>query len=603
MKNIKNILFVVLTVFLASCQDDFIKLDPQDQYTEQVYYKTADHFNYAANKLYTNLVGWSSIKGSGLSNSFKTGYADWMNFGTDLTALAQDYGRGTNTLSNTDVYWTNHYYFLLDANILLEKAEEYDGDTEEIAQYVGTAHWFRAYHYYELLKRFGGVPIVTSRLGVTDEQLKLSRRNSRYEVVSQILSDLDEAISKCPSEGDIDSADKGKISRQGAQAMKARVLLFSATWDTYVGTATDGDGVTVGAGSAKPADYPSVNEMLTEAITLCDAVMSSGFYELWDHNDELNNLSSYHLFNLEDGGSNPAGLDKSSNSEFIVQGIYDFELRQGGANISHTVRGRLNPTRKMLDMFLCTDGLPIDKSELFQGYNTLWDETRNRDYRMWAYFHPTIPEGGSPMLTGETDINSGVGLSCAKHKANLYEETDYRTQGQESQNFPYLRLAEVYLNYAEALMERDGTISDADLNKSLNLVRARAGVAPLTNDLAATYNLDIKEEIRRERAIELFGEDSRFIDLKRWGIAEEVLGATLHGPIVEGTVYETDASLYQPELFPEGEESIVVGDGTTKRTLIIDPSSERPFKLQHYLYSIPVNEILIGDELLQNPGW
>ncbi|WP_372775998.1 RagB/SusD family nutrient uptake outer membrane protein [Mangrovibacterium sp.] len=603
MKNIKKILFVLLVLFFAGCQDDFIDLDPLDSYTEEIYYKTPEQFSFAANELYTNLVGWQAVRGSGLGTSYNTGYGDWMNFGTDLTALAQDYGRGTNTVSNVDVYWTNHYYFLLDANTLIEKALEYEGNATDIESYVATAHWFRAYHYYELLTRFGGVPIVTSRLDVTDELLIGSKRNSRYEVVSQILSDLDVAIAGCPQESAIASSDKGKISKEGAQAMKARVLLLAATWDTYVGTTTDGDGVTVGAGSNKPADYPSTDAMLTEAISLCNAVMTSGTFELWNYNDVLNNMTSFHLFNIDGSGSNPAGLDKSSNHEFIVQGIYDFIERQSSTNISHTVRGRLDPSRKFLDLFLCTDGLPIDKSPLFKGYSTLWDETRNRDYRMWAYYHEMIEENSSPVLTGETDINSGVGLRNSKHKAYLYEETDYRVQGQESQNFPYLRLAEVYLNYAEALYERDGAISDADLNKSLNLVRARAGIAPLTNSFATTNGLDIREEIRRERAIELFGENSRFIDLKRWGIAEEALGATIHGPVIEGTVYETNSTLYDPALFPDGEESIVVGDGTTKRTVIIDPSNERPFARQHYLYSIPVDEIIIAPELLQNPGW
>lgn len=603
MKNIKILSVVALLVFFAGCQDTFIDLEPQDAYTEAIYFKTPEQFDFAANKLYENLVGWKRVKGSGLSNDFQTGYGDWMNFGTDLTALAQDVGRGTQTVANTDPYWSSHYYFLLDANTLISKADEYEGDQSEIRQYVATGHFFRAYHHYELLIRFGGVPIVTSRLDVNDELLHSGKRNSRYEVVSQILSDLDVAIAGCPSEAAIPTTEKGKISMEGAKAMKARVLLFSATWDTYVGTSTDGDGVTEGAGSAKPADYPSADAMLSESISLSNDVMSSGIFELWDHNAELNNMSSFHLFNIDGAWSNPAGLDKPSNKEFIIQGIYDFTLRQGGSNISHTVRGRLNPTRKMLDMFLCTDGLPIDKSTLFQGYNTLWDETRNRDYRMWAYFHEMIPQNGSPMLTGETDINSGVGLTNSKHKSYLYQEGGQRQTNQESQNFPYLRLAEVYLNYAEALIERDGSIDDADLNKSINMVRARAGIAPLTNAFASANNLDIKEEIRRERAIELFGEDSRFIDLKRWGIAEEVLGGPLHGPVIEGTVYETDPSLYDPTLFPDGEETIVVGDGSSRSTILIEPSSERPYTRKNYLHSIPIDEIIIATDLTQNPGW
>ncbi|WNH10579.1 RagB/SusD family nutrient uptake outer membrane protein [Thalassobellus suaedae] len=111
----------------------------------------------------------------------------------------------------------------------------------------------------------------------------------------------------------------------------------------------------------------------------------------------------------------------------------------------------------------------------------------------------------------------------------------------------------MYLTYAEALYELNGAITDGQLNESLNLVRGRAGVAPLTNQLATTYSLNILEEIRRERTVELFQENNRFNDLKRWGIAEEVLSAPLFGPIIEGTDYETNTDLYDPSKFQFGE--------------------------------------------------
>jgi hypothetical protein len=135
------------------------------------------------------------------------------------------------------------------------------------------------------------------------------------------------------------------------------------------------------------------------------------------------------------------------------------------------------------------------------------------------------------------------------------------------------------------------------------MVRARAGIAPLTNAFATANGLDVTEEIRRERAIELFGENSRFLDLQRWGIAEEVLGGPIHGPVIEGSVYETDPDLYDPSTFPDGEVDIVVGDGSTRSTILIEPASERPYSRKNYLHSIPISEILIATELTQNPGW
>lgn len=89
-----------------------------------------------------------------------------------------------------------------------------------------------------LIEVFGGVPVVTKVLDVTSPEL-YGKRNSRYEVVNLILSDLDEAIAGLPLEQNITSADKGKISKQAAQAFKARVLLYEATWRKYNGTSTD----------------------------------------------------------------------------------------------------------------------------------------------------------------------------------------------------------------------------------------------------------------------------------------------------------------------------------------------------------------------------
>ncbi|MCJ8165733.1 RagB/SusD family nutrient uptake outer membrane protein [Pontibacter sp. E15-1] len=600
MKNIRNIVMAGMLIVAGGCQERFIDLEPKDSYTEAVYFATPEHFEYAANKLHENLVGWRDIRGAGLPSAYNTSYADWLDLGTDLTALPQDYGRGVLTPSNIDPYWTSHYYFLRDANILIKKASEYDGDQADISHYVATAHFFRAYHHYELMVRFGGVPLSLDVYELKDEILNTGKRNSRYEVFAQVLQDLDAAIAGLPAEVEVGDANKGKISREGAKALKARALLFEATWEKYVGTSTDGDGVSVGAGSEKPNGYPSVNDMLTGAIELSSDVINNGPYELWNHNADLDNLSSYYLFNIDGSASNPAGLTKLSNREFIIQGIYDVDVRRTNTNLSHVVAGRLSPTRKMLDMFLATDGLPISKSPLFQGYNTVDDELQNRDYRMSAYFD-NIPEDGSPALGSQSLSNSGVGITNRKHEAFDYPK--YRSQGQESQNFPYLRLAELYLIYAEALYERDGAISDVDLNLSINLLRERAGVAPLTNSFAAANGLDMGEEIRRERTIELYGENSRYNDLKRWGIAEEVLSATVYGPVIEGTVYESNPSLYKPGYFLYGEEKITTGAGSQLSTVVLDPASIRNFTRTDYLFSIPQEDLQITSELLQNPGW
>ncbi|WP_347840412.1 RagB/SusD family nutrient uptake outer membrane protein [uncultured Draconibacterium sp.] len=589
MKKILILLIAGLTLFTA-CQDTFLELDPLDASTEAAYFKSPEHFKAATNDFYSKMIGW---------RRFST---EIMDYGTDLTAYTQDYGRGVVVATNSDNFWTKSYEYLRDVNIVLEKAEDYEGDVAEIEEYISVAKFFRAYHHYVLLQRFGGVPIVTSVIDLDSPELT-GPRSSRYEVVAQILADLDDAIAGLPAEQNIPDNDKGKISKWAAEALKAKLLLYEASWEKYVGESTDGDGTSAGAGSAKPAGYPSVTDMYTMAKNLAKDVMDNGGYELWNYNDQLNNWSNLYLFNLEDDGSNPAGLTKASNKEFILYTKFDYDLYQGNTNISHTVASRLVATRKFMDMFLCADGLPVDKSPLFKGYTKLSDEYQNRDYRLTSYFASSVtwdtPEDGSVNLIGPGG-GSGASYECRKFRS--YNYGSYRAANTESFDYPQIRLAEVYLIYAEALYELNGSLSDAELNASINKIKARAGLPALTNAFASANGLDIGEEIKRERAVELYAENSRFNDLKRWGVAEEVLNQDICGNVIEGTDFENNAELYNPNGYPYGEvvKSTGVGD---RRVLLLDPASNRNFQRTHYLWPIPLEQINLNGNLTQNPGY
>lgn len=590
MKNILIIPITAVLLMMTSCTKDYLDLEPLDAITEAASFKTPADFTAASNGFYDKMV---SLKATNSSVVF-----DFMDFGTDLTAMPQDAGRGANLLSTSDVYWTNPYKYLRDVNILLEKADEYNGDKSGIAVPVATAHFFRAWQHFFLLQRFGGVPIANKVMDLDSPEL-YGPRNSRYEVVEAILADLDKAIPNLPTEQNIPASDRGKISKWGAKAFKAKVLLYEATWEKYVGNKTD----FVGSGTSK-AD---INSYLTEAIALSREVITDGGYSLWNYNSNvnINKLSSWYLFNLEDAGSNPAGLTKSTNKEFIIQSIYDVNLRPGAINVSHTVNSRLSPSRTMLDLFLCTDGLPASKSALFKGYNTTVDEFTNRDYRMTAYFGETLPSPiatvKSVKLDGYSTSGPSNGLTDRKFKS--YNYGVYRAANAESYNYPHLRLAEVYLILAEALYEKNGSISDADLNLTINKTRERAGVAPLTNAIVTANGLDMKTEIRRERAIELYAENSRFGDLKRWGIAEAELSKPILGSVIEGTEYATNTSLFNPATYNTyGQIKTTTALGQ-RNVIVLDPASNRNFQTKNYLFPVPLNQIKLNSQLVQNPGW
>ena len=593
MKKIINIILPCFMVFFTSCEDDFIDLTPLASITEDVYFSEPIHYEQNANSFYRQMVAFRPTGGSNI--------ADFMDYGTDLTSYTegtqQDYGRGVVSLQQVDSYWNNAYSYIRANNVLLKRAESYAGDVNDIKEYIAIAKFFRAWNYYFLVQRYGGVPLITKVLDTDSEELK-SPRNSRYEVVAQVLKDLEEAIVDLPLEQNIGTDNKGKLSKWAAMAFKGRVLLYEATWMKYVQTSTDGDGVSNGAGS-EGYSASNVNSYLQESADVLKTVMDEGGYELWNYNSLLDNKSSFYLFNLEDGGSNPAGLDKSTNKEFILYNKYDFDLYKGNTGLTHGARGRLQPSRKMMDMFLCLDGKTINDSPLFKGYVKTSDEYQNRDYRMRAYFADydtyEVPVDGSIVL------NQQLSTGYYNQKFCTYNYGEYRQTKEESADYPQIRLAAVYLMYAEALVELNGSLTDTQMSESINKVKARAGLPAISNSSLIANGMNIKDEIRRERTIELYAENSRYVDLKRWGLAEEVLGEPIAGAVIEGTDYENNAALYNPSSYQFGEISVATGSGTLK-AVQLDAVSNRNFSRTNYLHPLPT--LQVGQtEVLQNPGY
>ncbi|MDO6518622.1 RagB/SusD family nutrient uptake outer membrane protein [Zobellia uliginosa] len=633
MKNIRlnsrisYLMLLLSVVFLGGCED-YLEQLPQDSLSEAVYFETPDQFESSANLFYTRLGFDYGDESSDLSGNIS---------GDPL------YGQGNSITPTSDDIWEDNYSYLRAPNQLIEKAADYPGEFSEIAESVATAYFFRAWHHFLLLKRFGGVPLATEAFNLDSEE-SISKfygpRNSRYEVVGQILKDLDQAIGDLPFQNDLADDKQGKLTLEAAKSFKARVLLYEATWEKYVGTATDGDGTSEGAGSNKPADYPSIAEMFNGAKQAAKEVMDSGAYELWDQRDAIGEEHLFYLFNLEDGGSNPAGLSKADNKEFIFQTVYDFTLRKINQNLTHAKP--VSPNRKLMDMYLCTDGLPVQHSDVFEGYDDMASEFENRDYRLKSFVNEPLKQywgwgsntNGGGAQYGVAFEDSGINydyryvpqLTSPGGARNVGYQgrkftTEYRLREtkEESYNYPQIRLAEVMLIYAEASCEiNGGTISDGDLNISINKIRERSGVAPLTNALIAPFpDLNMLGEIRRERAIELNGENFRFDDLKRWNVAVETLNKNVCLTYIEGTEYETAENpkdpgnpIYVAGAFPYGltqsEQSVSTYSGiaTTKPgALILDPSGNRNWTLKNYVDPIPTNQIELNPALVQNPGW
>lgn len=166
-----------------------------------LYLRLLEHFEQAANALY-NMNGWKNLNGRGFEGSA-------VDQNTDINGLTSN---GGGTVQESDWHWDKPYSHIRTCNILLAKANEYDGNQEDIAQSVGTAYFFRAWQHFYLLQYFGGIPIVDHVLDVSDPVL-FGVRNSRYEVIDFIASDLRLAIPLC--------SQKKKIFRK---VIKARLV-------------------------------------------------------------------------------------------------------------------------------------------------------------------------------------------------------------------------------------------------------------------------------------------------------------------------------------------------------------------------------------------
>lgn len=572
---------VLVIAFQYSC-NKLVDLKPINEISDADYWKTPDQFKLAANEFYTYLLSFGGVIYDPPPGGAPSPHSDLR---CDLSgARGNAFSNGTNALPVTDAIWNNDYTRLRAINYLLDKAETYPNPSE-IAQYVAEAKFFRAYVYFDLLQLYGGVPIVTKPLGINSEDLQKPRA-SREEVADLIIKDLEEAIPVLSLESVLATANKGRISKGAAQAFLARVSLYEGTWQKF-----------------RNGNATRYNSLLDKAVAYSDSVILSNQYQLFT-SAALGDSCLRYLFILENEKSNPAGVTKSANKEYILANRYDFNLRQIGLNITHTGLGN---SRKMMDLYLCADGLPIERSSVFQGYATTSSEYKNRDRRMTNYhayegqitWDNELPGSRTTWLSDAADIAGSRGpLKIGTGTGTGYGSFKWSTErrlndGQEAYDWPVIRLAKVYLIYAEAKFERNGSISDADLNKSLNLTRLRVNrnMPPLSNALVTGNGLDMRAEIRRERSVELMWEGFRIDDLKRWKTAEIEMPMDILGVRWKGTEYETKWKVNG------GSPSPVNADGD----LIWETG--RVWQQKHYLLPIPTQQIQLNPNLKQNPGW
>lgn len=558
MNNIFSIIAVIAILLFTGCQKG-LDLIPKDSISDATFWKTSADFKLAANNLYFSLEGFNALDT----------YSDI------AYDVPNSVSNGTYQTAENDSRWTNAYSYIRRCNKIIAKAAE-SPVAPDVKQFAGEAKFFRAYNYWMIYKLFGEVPLITKELDIDDEEL-YAPRATRKATVDFILQDLTDAAADLPNQADLSSGDKGRITKGAANSLKARVALFEGTWGKSRGDA-------------------NASAYLDIAIDAASTVMNSSQYSLFTSMGD----QSYRYLFIDEGDDAP---------EAILDRRYQVNIASQ-THPSTVGEGHLLPTKKLADMYLCADGLPITQSSSFKGYDQTGSEFEMRDPRMTMTI--AIPGTGVRQLWYPEPVASWP--FYPQRNANTgYTTYKFLSEDPESNESPFtlgygydrhiIRYAEVLLIYAEAIFEKNGAISDDDLTKSINVIRERAGMPDLTNGFVNANGLDMQEEIRRERTIELALEGFRYDDLRRWKTAENELPMDVKGIKIVGTPWANP-------IVVEGQDRNPYGDAAWQnRTdaggfIIVESASGRSFDPdKHYLMPLPTREILINPQLEQNPGW
>ena len=540
---------ICLTLLIAGgCKKD-LNLSPKDKLSDASFWKTPADFRLAANDFYYGL------KTTGLNTDLNSDIA----FGTGANQVSN----GSFLPSSTSNTWDESYKQIRATNYLLQKAQESALGTAVDAA-VGDALFFRAYNYWNLVSKFGGVPKIDKVLDVTSEEL-YSPKSTPGEIIDFILEDLKEAETKLPLQSELSGDELGRVTRGAALILRARAALYMGTWAKYHS-----------AGDA--AKYLAIAKESAEKM------VASGEYNLFT---EKGPDSYKHLFIL--GGDD--------SKEVILARRY-YANRATHNWTRELWFNAMVPTKNLADLYLATDGRPASQSPLFGGYGTLTSEFANRDPRMsmtfivpgsTIFFEGGINQPTFPGFTGSNATHTGYMLR------KFLDETEDAATFRGAYDFKEFRYGEVLLILAETLYETNGQISDADLNRTINLLRSRVNMPALTNAHVATYGLNMLDEIRRERTVELAFEGFRRDDLRRWKKAESVMPQALKGVKFVGTEYQ--------QRYPDlkvGTDIQVDAQGF----IVAEQGSSRQFLQKHYLDPIPLQQIqLANGTLVQNTGW
>lgn len=535
--------------FLDREEDSFIDKTA----TFDSYNRTKEYLTYAYSLLPEGLNRFSR-------EALLASATDDAEFAIESAEIQQLNNGSWNALNNPDDVWNRYFSGISKCCTLLEntnhvnldisrldpdKQVEYANSLKDIRMWRAEARFLRAYFHFELLKRYGPIPIVTSTLSINGNYENTPRPTMK-EVVDFIAKECDiaaDTLELTPWRNVNDAF--GRATKGAALALKSRLLLYAAS-PLYVDF-----------GDTNEANKPTDVALWKSAADAAKAVIDLNQYEL---------ASSY------------ADLFKNDfqNKEYIFVRRYaansDFE--KSNFPVSFGGQGGTNPSQNLVDDYEMLDGTPFDWNDPAKAAQPF----ENRDARLGATILMNMaPFKGKKVATYPEGADASPNPNATKTgyylRKFLNEDVNIQTGGSSSGHVvPLFRLAEIYLNYAEALNECDPT--NPDIALYLNKVRNRASLP----NVSALSQEQMRAVIQHERRVELAFEEHRSWDVRRWKIASSTLGASLMG--------------VQIERKPLG--------GYTYMPVKVE---QRVFQPKMYWYPIPQSEVLKLKQWKQNNGW
>jgi starch-binding outer membrane protein, SusD/RagB family len=483
-----SIFCVALLLSAQACNDDFLERSPQTEIAEKDFFHTADDLDTYLYSLY-NFGGIGVyVEDVSTDNTATTG----------VTELKNMMG-GAPTASNITDGWT--WDQLRKTNYYLDHFSTAKLTEVQRNHYEGMGRFFRARFYMGKVARYSDVPWYDKTLTQDDPDL-YKGRDARTVVVDKMFEDLEFARQHVDADAKAAEKRSGAVTKWVVRAVMAQAALFEGTYRKY---------------HTELGLQSTADKYLALAAELSDDIIKNGGFSLYNTGNPETDYAS--LFTSQ---------ELESNKEIILGRFYEAGLLNSGWWGYMFGNYEVSPSKDLLQTYLMADGTPYT-SQAGYATNQFVEEFADRDPRL----KQTFAYPGWELINNST-YAQGAGIYVQELSRNFtgYHQikgfvNDTDADVQNNLDIPLIRLAEIYLIYAEARAER-GELTQADLDGTVNLIRTRAGMPALSLSpvadavLQAQYpsvtgtQATVLLEIRRERRVELALEGHRFDDLMRW---------------------------------------------------------------------------------------